>query len=193
MRTARQRRASGVRAAACYSDVLNVEVVPRLPPHGPANATPLRRRHRCSLQLSARPVIAPGALERPRRAVQWAWSILAETASFRAAASTAIHSKLKLRRRQLVFRSRTQTGTLLQSALSPAWRGRSLLVIGCRREVSKKTTQDNSTTPSGPVQDPVGQLLHTSRYRLFWSLPSRCKTAASAASAPWRRARAASV
>jgi len=25
---ARQRRASGVRAAACYSDVLNVEVVP---------------------------------------------------------------------------------------------------------------------------------------------------------------------
>ena len=58
-------------AAACYSDVLNVEVVPPSAAlDGPADATPLLRRHRYSLQRSARPVIAPGALERPRRAVQ---------------------------------------------------------------------------------------------------------------------------
>ena len=82
------------------------------------------------------------------------WAILGEASSFRAAASTAIHSKLKLRRRQLVFRSRTQTGTLLQSALSPAWRGRSLLVIGCRREVSKKPHRTTPRLPPGRSRTP---------------------------------------
>lgn len=82
------------------------------------------------------------------------WAILAETALFQAAASTAIHLKLKLRRRQLVFRSRTQTGTLLQSALSPAWRGRSLLENWCRREVSKKPRRTTPRLPPGRSRTP---------------------------------------
>ena len=137
-----------------------------MPPHGPTNATLLQRRHRCSLQLSARPVIAPGALERPRRAGSGMSPYSAVTARF----------ALRLRQRctnisnYVVVNSYFETGRRLArnstAQFSQASDWRNLLALRCERGI-KKRTRGNPTTPSGPVQDPVGQFLHASRHDFF--------------------------
>ena len=106
--------AYGVRAAACYSGVLSRRGGARAAlaaQAGPANATPLLRRHAAHYSARHDHVIAPGALERPRRAVQRHVAILGVRHRFAQRLRRRVATEDNYTVGSCVFRSRTPTGT----------------------------------------------------------------------------------
>ena len=134
----------------------------------PTNATPLQRRHRCSLQLSARPVIAPGALERPRRAVQRALGQtrrdgIVSRSGFDSDAPTA---------RATPHATRISKPDAVSHVTRPLCNqlseGRQNHTSLWPRETIKNARRDNPTTPSGPAQYAINKFLPLARRPLFW-------------------------